>query len=351
MNNVLFLIGAGFNLDANSLIASDNVSQPGRFVGLTHDTPPPWELAPLPLRYPSVRDLVTYCFGPDADLSKGAEQLFMEAYIRADWVVLNRLTTVLHGADNHIATPLVQVDSVYSRFFDTFPDSTFISYNYDCFIELFLQEKGKWNPQSGFGITAEVYRPNFPFGPEPLANLGPSCEVIHVHGSLYLYPVVSDLSGPDRDSTQWLTMRSSPRFVFAPESLASSFPLYTRPPLGHGYTTPEARFVPPIADKEESVEQDYYRFLFDKALGRVRESNRLIAIGYSFAPSDASSYDRFLKDLFFRSGTLLVVAPPAQTIAERLKEEYKQYSPLIEHIPMTFSEWGHAGFPKGQTPS
>lgn len=348
MANPVFLLGAGFNLDANSLLPSSDVSEPGRVVGLTHECPKPWELEPLPLRYPTVTELVRSCFGPDVDLAQGTEKLFTEAYSRSDWVVLCRLTEMLQGADHYIGTVLSGQDSVYARFFSAFPDATFISYNYDCLVELFLQAQGIWNPQSGFGVKAEAYRPNFPDGLEPLGDLGPSIEVIHVHGSLYLYPVNSDLGPPDRDGTRWLSIRSQPRFIFDPDTLASSFPRYSRPAPGHGYAIPEERFVPPIADKAESIEQDYYKILFGRAAEQAHKSSRLIAIGYSFAVSDRLSFDPFLRDLFSRSGSLLVVSPSAQDISMRLRHDYDTYSPRIESLPMTFSQWVNVGYPKGQ---
>ena len=348
MAEPVFLLGAGFNLDANVLVPSSDVSEPGRVVGLTHENPQPWELEPLPLRYPTVMELVRSCFGPDADLSQGAEKLFTEAYSRSDWVVLRRLTTILQGADHYIGTILAGNESAYTEFLHAFPNAAFISYNYDCLVELLLQAQGTWNPQSGYGLRAEVYRPGFPTGPEPLGDLGPSAEVIHVHGSMYLYPVISDLGAPDRDGTRWLSMRTRPRFLFDPYSLGSSFPHYSHPAPVHGFATPEERFIPPIADKAESIEQDYYKILFGRATERVRESGRLIAIGYSFASSDRLSFDRFLRDLFSRSGSLLVVSPSAHNISMRLRREYDTYSPSIESLPMTFSQWVDAGYPKGQ---
>jgi hypothetical protein len=347
MGETVFLLGAGFNLDANSILPSVDFSQPGRMVGLTHDNCPSWELADIPLRYPTVNELVRYCFGPDVDLSLGAERLFTEAYSRSDWVVLRRLTTIIQGADHYIATPLAGKDSVYSRFFSSFAKSTFISYNYDCLAELCLQAQGSWNPQSGFGVPAEVWKHGFPMGPEPMGDLGSSTEIFHVHGSLYLYPVLSDLNPPDRDGMQWLTMRPDPRFLFDPDSLGSSFPRYGRPSPGHGYSVPEERFIPPIAEKAESIEQDYYAVLFGRAVERVRTSHRIIAIGYSFASSDRPSYDPFLRELFSHSGSLLVVSPWAQDLSMRIMRDYQSYSPIIEFLPMTFSQWVNAAYPKG----
>ncbi len=349
MAEPVFLLGAGFNLDANALIPSSDVSDPRRVVGLTHENPQPWELEPLPLRYPIVSELVHSCFGPDADLSQGTEKLFTEAYSRSDWVVLRRLTTIIQGADHYIATTIAKDDcSVYSRFFNRFKNSIFFSYNYDCLAELCLQAQGSWNPQSGFGVHAEVWKHGFPMGPEPMEYLGSSTEIFHVHGSLYLYPVLSDLSPPDRDGMQWLTMRSNPKFLFDPDSLGSSFPSYERPIPDHGYLLPEARFIPPIADKADSIEQDYYKILFDRAMKRVHDANRLVAIGYSFAASDRSSFDSFLRDLFSRSGTLLVVSPSAQEITNRLQRDYHRYKPNIDSLSMTFAQWVNKNYPKGQ---
>jgi len=314
---------------------------------LTHAGCSPWELADIPLRYPTVNELVQYCFGPDVTIPEGAEKLFTDAYARNDWVVLKRLTTILQGADHYIATPLSLRESAYSRFFNRFMDSAFISYNYDCLVELFLQQRGRWNPQSGFGVNAEAYKPAFPIGPELHGYLGASVEVLHIHGSLYLYPIESDLSTPDQHGTQWLTMRSSPRFIFDPDSLGASFPGYSRPLAVHGYSAPEQRFIPPIADKAESIEQAYYRIVTQNALERIHDSDRAIAIGYSFASSDKPSYDSFLRELFSRSGILIVIAPSSQLIAERLRLDYRSYSPTIEYLPMTFSQWDNAGFPRG----
>jgi len=274
MSNTLFIIGAGFNLDANSFVSAVQVIQPSRTAGLTHEDAPDWELENIPLGYPNVNDLVKYGLGPEADLFRGAEELFTDAYGRHDWVVLKRLTIIIRG-------------------------------------------------------------------------LGDSTSVAHVHGSLYLYPIDFDVGPRDDNGSRWLSPRSDPRIVFDPDSLGSSFPRYTNPNPGYGFGIPEARFIPPVSDMADSVEQTYYKALFEAAIKQIRKAEEVIAINYCFAESDRPSYDHLLTQLFSEGKRLVIVYPSAIDHAHRLLAQYHEYSPSIVAGPSTFAGWVAAEYPKG----
>jgi hypothetical protein len=98
----LFLLGAGFNIDANAEF--------GAIDGAA---------------YPLVADLAGICF----DLSrlperKSIEDLFHEAEQRGDSEPMRRFANRLMRADNHLVQRLLPTKNCYSRFFERFPDIT-----------------------------------------------------------------------------------------------------------------------------------------------------------------------------------------------------------------------------------
>lgn len=350
IENPVFLLGAGFNLDANALIPdSPTIDQPGRVIGLTHDSSWDWEQLPLLLKYPLVTDLVSACFGPDADLSDGAEALFSSAFAASDWVVLKRFVTILQGADHYLARKMTILQaSPYLRFFKDFGSTKFMSYNYDSLAEIHLRSLGLWHPASGFGFEVEAYTNGFPGAPIRYKNDIASTIVLHLHGSLCVYPIEFDISAAEGHEGQWLTLRERLRCVFDADSLGLDFQPFVRPGLCHGYRTPEQRVIPPIINKAESLEAAYFRTIAQQACDLIDDAQTLVAIGYSFADSDAISYGPYLTQLFSRGKELVVVGPSAIKSVLRLKAKYPLHSSSISSLNLTFAQWVEAGYPKGR---
>jgi hypothetical protein len=169
--------------------------------------------------------------------------------------------------------------------------------------------------------------------------------VIHPHGSIYLYPVESDISKPDSTNMHWLTLKDEPIFIFDPDCNTSLFGhYYGRPVSMHGYQHPDERFIPPLNDKSGSLEDRYYKILMEKAITLVKRSDIIVSIGYSFADTDICSYEAFLSNLFRGGKSLTIISPGAEEITERLYKRYNHLSPDIVSIPLTFAQWAENGF-------
>jgi hypothetical protein len=343
MRSQLFLVGAGFNIEANKYVQAQH---PLTYLSAQcqHKSAPVWERMPVSCAYPLVGDLRTACFGPDFSSNIAVESLFQSAYSSTDWVPLNRLSEILSAADHYIGACIAKrEDTAYSRFFDSFPESNYISFNYDSIIEFHLLSRRLWNPAEGFGVRAETT-------PSDVVLLGNGTDsatsriVVHLHGSLCLYPIESYIHADPSGSLPMLSLREYPRFVFDPESLASDFTLYQIPELEHGYMQPVSRFIPPIPQKADSLEQSYYRILLHRSLELVDDAPGMTTIGYSFSPSDSDSYQDMLLWLFKGRKTLTIVGPDAEDISSRLCLEFKSYNPIVRSIPLTFSEWAANGF-------
>lgn len=347
MSKELFILGAGFNLDANKYIDPKNYY----FLPSAndcHNPPLEWETKQLPCAYPKVDDLVHACFGPGIDLEKSAEKLFTQAYKNAEWIPLERLVDIIQAADYYIASNIIYNSCTpYMKFFQHFKESHFISYNYDCLAELHLQILNHWHPRHGFGIEALYFRNPIIKGQNFIPMHIVSSIVLHLHGSLYLYPIESYLSTADATGTRWLTLRSHPRFIFDPDSLSDAYPKFVRPVPGHDYVHPVARFIPPIFDKSMHLKETYYELLIKRAIQLLHKATTVISIGYSFAENDSQSYDTLLKKLFNEDKKLLVISPSADQIVHKIKAKYHSYSPSVISIPMTFSKWVAEGFPRG----
>jgi len=340
----IFLIGAGFNIEANAYVFGQ-----GRTTGLSaqcmHANAPSWERLLVPSRYPLVGDLRRTCFGPDAPTDVSVEGLFQAAYSLHDWVPLHRLAEIISAGDHYIGAPLAKRgNTAYAAFLESFPEADYLSFNYDSLIEFHLRVRNRWNPCEGFGLHAETKktRVSSHYSETELAS---SQIVLHLHGSLCLSPIESDIHSAPPGGLPMLTLREHPRLIFDPESLAGDFAPYQVPDLEPGYIQPVSRFVPPIPGKEEGLEQDYYRILLARAHDLVGVAQRLTAIGYSFAPSDSGSYHDILLKLFKAKKELVIVGPEAEECSVRLSREFETFRPRIRPISVTFGSWVRAGFP------
>ena len=321
---------------------------PGRQVGLTHETSPAaWELDSYRYRYPNVEELRQICFGPDTDRTVTTEELFEKAYSERDHVVLKRLTDLLLGADHFIADATIQNDaSPYFHFLDTMSQSQFLSYNYDGLLELLLKKKKRWVPHDGFGVQTEVFHRSGISSNERDKVAGKSRTVVlHLHGSLYMYPVESRIDRNVGQPLALLHMLETPRFLFDPDCNIQHFAPFCGNGATHGYESPQQRFVPPLSNKSGSLEERYYTILRKRAMDFVGASSSLLSIGYSFADSDRMSYDEILERSFGAGKSLTIVNPQAEIIAVRMRSDYKKYKPDIDARTTTFMEWVGQGLP------
>src|SRR5205085_5917895 len=94
-------------------------------------------------------------------------------------------------------------NSSVRKFIRAVPVGDYLSFNYDCLLEQALLEEGRWNPFDGFGVKAEAT------GSETMGAtaIKPLQQVVHLHGSLYLYPRDFDVAPSDANGTQWITAR------------------------------------------------------------------------------------------------------------------------------------------------
>lgn len=195
---MVFLLGAGFSTAAN---------------------PKASERDPCAYRYPIVRDLAEVCFPSGYDLSRGIEYAFAAAQERADSGPIDRLIEMIQDADHNLGSHVARdLGSPFHKLLERFPGVDFLTFNYDCLVESLLLKRGVWNPVDGFGVRAEA--DTSLASPQLVSRSSSSC-VLHLHGSLYIYPV--EFLYEERATITLLKRRFKPRYVFDPGELAASF--------------------------------------------------------------------------------------------------------------------------------
>ncbi len=101
---------------------------------------------------------------------------------------------------------------------------------------------------------------------------------------------------------------------------------------------PYERLILPVPDKSQDLAQRALQLVYTSATNAIRIVGAVIAIGYSFAPYDRSSYSPLLHALEQTDGhRLTVVDPNAHLIAKRLHSEFPRLA--IEPVSTTFSLW------------
>src|SRR5690606_13250181 len=114
--------------------------------------------------------------------------LFHEAEQGGNSDPMRRFADLLMAADEYSVQRLVPyfgaADNCYSRFFERFSRSQFLTFNYDSLAELFLLRENTWYPRDGYGIPIDL-------------DLHPTVEnvemtrsmslVLHLHGTLCIY--------------------------------------------------------------------------------------------------------------------------------------------------------------------
>jgi hypothetical protein len=314
-----FVLGAGFNADAAAEVGRQQ-SEYG---------------------YPLVGDTLRLCFDlPEVPAEKSIEDLFSEALERHDYAPIRILADRLRYADYHVAHALALAQAVncYQQFFRTFPNSRFLTFNYDSLPETFLFRLGRWYPRDGYGVPVTTHLPP---GSEHLANRTSDALVLHLHGSLCIRTSEYEARRKPGGTMAWLTEREPPLYAFDPSSISGNFAPFHR---DVGFDDVEERIIAPVPDKSQGLTEAFIRATYTKAEEVVRNSDTVVTIGYSFNPHDRVSYQPLLRAFGQSPGRrLLVVSPDAAKTADKIRAGFPGLS--IEPAEATLRQWVAASFP------
>jgi hypothetical protein len=328
---MLFLLGAGFNIDATR--------EAGPFYGNSINI----GVHQIDCKYPLVADVLKLCFGLDKPAEgKSIEDLFSEALARADYKPMEALVDRLLGDDYYIAQRLAtaQKSNSYRRFFEHFDRAQFLTFNYDSLPEIFLSQSGRWFPEDGYGVPVQTQLASLA---EPRIGAQSSSLVIHLHGSACVFTIESRIIGNPVGGIAELVHLDEPLYAFDPYSISHCFPRYGRVVSVTGHTRPDERVIAPIPDKSQDIRQAFVQKSYSVALPIVRQTGVLVAVGYSFNPYDCISYHRILEALGqSKERTLFVVSPQAGELVKRISKEYPCLR--IRPIEKTFKAWAADSF-------
>jgi hypothetical protein len=298
----LFLLGAGFNVDAGRCRTPEGTD----------------------CHYPLVADTAKLFDSSQFTLRGSVEDLFLEAERRGDNGPMDGLAARLTDADYFLAYKQLAVPehaSCYSQFFDRFAGATFLTFTYDSLPEILLFGRERWFPDDGYGVEVETKLQSL--APETFVRKPSSSPVLHLHGSFCLGAANFEIRPDAGDSVPQLVHRPEPRFGFDPESLACAFFPYARVLWDTGFSPLRERVIAPVPDKAEPLTAEFIQKIYQKACAIVRESGALVAIGYSFNPHDRASYGLILEALTAsRERRLLIVSPQANVLVERIGHEW-----------------------------
>ena len=332
MNDPLFLIGAGFNVDAiheagpvygNSIYAGCYVIDCG---------------------YPLVADVARLCFGlAQAPTDKSIEDLFAEALEGGSYAALQKLSDRVMDADSRLAEQLASsgTSNCYREFFERFPEANFITFNYDSLVEIFLFRMGRWYPEDGYGLPVEVELAHLK--PTEFTAMRSKSLVLHLHGTFCVYTSEFEIKPDFGDSIPWLNRLERPAYRFDPDEISFCFTPYRGMMSNTGYVRIEERVIAPIPDKASQLNQPFISETYDKACSFVRKSGTLVVIGYSFNRNDAASYDAILRALAqSRERKLILVSPQAIELAAKIRAEYNSLQ--LKPIDKSFKDWAGDSF-------
>lgn len=320
MTEPLFLLGAGFNVDAAAEASS------GR-------------------SYPLMADLTEECFGLD-DLPAGRtiEHLFQEALDAGRQEPVEKLCDLLIEADYYLGRDLTFGELAntnrYRQFLEFFGRSHFLTFNYDSLIEILLLRLGRWYPHDGYGVAVEV-------GPSPGVRTTEMARtsrnlVLHLHGTLCVYAVEREFKPKEGSSILWMADVEPPGFIFDPDTLGPRFAPFERvPPTLLWRRIPE-RLIAPIPDKSPRLASAFVSRMYNRATELIRSSRVLVSVGYQFAELDRTSFDPLLAAAESGRTQLVVVSPEANDICNRITS---RYSISTNPVPGTFAWWVDSGCP------
>lgn len=326
-NSLVFLLGAGFSVDAASEAGDPMALSSGR-----------------PAQYPLVSDLLDICFGMGAlPPDKSIEDLFEDCIDEGNRQPLQVLYELLMETDYYI-TPCLKCggsheNNAYLRFLRDFPRAPLLTFNYDSLPEILLLAEHWWRPEDGYGVPVQAkHRTLRDAKPLVDSSLRP---VLHLHGSLCIYPAtfyIERRPGPELDM---LRFDRESEFLFDPDTLGHRFFPFERIPPSETYTYVADRVIAPVPNKAEGLKGEFIAAVYRQAIEFFRNAGQIVCIGYSFSHSDRASYAQLLAAVADRS--ILIVAPDAGSIVERLSHEH----PLIqwEAKSMSFKDWVRDGYP------
>lgn len=325
-----FLLGAGFNADATA--------EAGAIFGESVYG----ERYQIHCGYPLVGETLHLCFNLDTlPDGQSIEDLFADALARNDYDPLEKLADRLRAADYYIANRIASDEkpNCYRRFFNTFANSNFLTFNYDSLPEACLYRLGRWYPHDGYGVSVAVVLPP---GKEELADKKSSVLVLHLHGSLCVSTSETAVRRKPGQSMAVVTPRDRPLFAFDASCIgAANFSPYQREP---GSDDARDRVIAPVPDKSEGLSESFIRATYRRAEALLRECEIAVAIGYSFNQHDLASYQPLLCALRRSPGRrLLVIAPDADAITTGLRSSSPGLN--IEPVSATFKQWVDRSFP------
>jgi hypothetical protein len=325
---MLFLFGAGFNIDANH--------EAGPIIDHYYGTQ-------VHCGYPLVAAVLKLCFGLDkTPEGKSVEELFFEALEKLNYKPMEILVDCLAGADYFIAQRLAtsHTQNSYLKFFEKFDDAHFLTFNYDSLPEIFLYQSGRWFPEDGYGVPVQT---EFMAGAKPLTSARSSSLVVHLHGSACVFTIQSRIKGNPVGGVAEVIYLEEPLYAFDPDSISYCFPRYGRVMSITGYTRPDERVIAPIPDKSEGLKQAFIQKSYDVALSLVRQEGVLVAVGYSFNPFDRASYHRVLQALEqSKERTLFLVSPQAGELVKRISSDFPALT--VRSVGRTFGQWAGDSF-------
>jgi hypothetical protein len=319
MKDPVFIIGAGFGVDANETLKPTETD-----VG-----------------YPLVSDLWSLCF-PDKKPSKSIEEEFQKAIDCGDNGPIEKLACWICRTDYWLTKKLIkQPSNYYFKFLSRFPNSNFLTFNYDSLLEILLFNRGRWSPKDGFGFPVHVEL-DFSSHKET-GNPRSEQKVVHLHGAFTVFAEEAIASPLALGNTIQLTGRESPVYHFDPDRITNCFPGVARvqPTLG-GYQFLHERVIAPVPDKAPGLTGDFIRRSYEVAIEKICCAKRVVAVGYSFNEHDRASFERLLCN---SSAEFIVVSPSANEICIRMRRS----NPRLKWLPIEreFGKWAKEGFNLG----
>ncbi len=324
--SIVFIVGAGFNVDAASEAGYSRSLPSGRGG-----------------QYPLVDDLLKICFNREKlpNNFKSIEELFQDSINRDENKPRNELYEYLMELDYYI-TPRLKCGgnhyhNTYVRFLQDFPKLPLITFNYDSLLEILLLAEGSWFPGDGYGVPVQFQRPFRMGTPDDGKSLR---HVLHLHGSLCVY--TKDFFIENQPGSLYpILQECKPKFLFDPYTLGECFFPFERIIPDITYTHVIDRVIAPIPNKAEGLKGEFIKAIYDKAVEFLINANQIVVIGYSFNPYDCDSYTRLL--VAMADKPVLLVAPDASPLIERLAHEYSNIRWAAQS--MSFKEWVNNGYP------
>jgi hypothetical protein len=318
----LFLLGAGFNADAAGEVAS---------FGDAHGA-----------QYPLVGDLWRICFDEATPASTASiEDRFAVELSRRNYEPIKQLCHTLMHADYYLAATLSDRDTgapnSYSAFFEAFPSSRYLTFNYDSLPEIFLYRRSLWMPDDGFGIPVVVERED----EAPPVIPSSATRVVHLHGSMYVYERAVDYHAKQTpgDVCIELDPLHEPVFHFDPDRMGRIFwPIRRSRTLG--ITEIHHRIIAPVPDKTSGLQAAFVQAAYSHASSAIIQANQVIVVGYSFNQHDRASYAPLVAAMARRQVT--IVAPDADDVVRHLSKEYPSVG--WNPIPLRFGQWAARRF-------